>query len=90
MFINKLKTKLRSFFFLQNGFKDTKNLPLLFEEISRQELSKCLRKFVFVVKKTLFAVRSLRAKIIIVGNSKFGEGKRRNEFVEWHVAWLAE
>ena len=20
----------------------------------------------------------------------FGEGKRRNEFVEWHVAWLAE
>ena len=23
--------------------------------------------------------------------SKFvGEGKRRNEFVEWHVAWLAE
>ena len=19
-----------------------------------------------------------------------GEGKRRNEFVEWHVAWLAE
>ena len=20
----------------------------------------------------------------------FGEGKKRNEFVEWHVAWLAE
>ena len=20
----------------------------------------------------------------------FGEGKRRNEFAEWHVAWLAE
>ena len=47
-------------------------------------------KVLFVVKKTLFAVRSLRAKIIIVDNSKFGEGKRRNEFVEWHVAWLAE
>ena len=20
----------------------------------------------------------------------YGEGKRRNEFAEWHVAWLAE
>ena len=23
-------------------------------------------------------------------NSEFGAGKRRNEFVEWHVAWLTE
>ena len=22
--------------------------------------------------------------------SEFGEGKRGNEFAEWHVAWLAE
>ena len=51
MFINKLKTKLSSFFFLQNGFKDTKNLPLLFEEISRQELNKCLRKFYLSSRK---------------------------------------
>ena len=24
------------------------------------------------------------------GNSENGEGKRRNEFAQWHVAWLAE
>ena len=22
--------------------------------------------------------------------TKYGEGKRRNEFLEWYVAWLAE
>ena len=28
--------------------------------------------------------------IFIPHDLQFGEGKRRNEFAEWHVAWLAE
>ena len=27
---------------------------------------------------------------VILVEVKLGEGKRRNEFAEWHVAWLAE
>ena len=42
----------------------------LFEEISPQELNKCLQKFCLQEKATAAADRSLRAKTVIVGNSK--------------------
>ena len=48
-----------------------KNSQLLFEKISPQEVNKCLQKFYLSARKaTTAAVRSLRAKIVIVGNSK--------------------
>ena len=47
--------------FLQDGFKYKKNSQLLLEEISPQELNKKTRQP---------PVRSLLAKILIVGNSK--------------------
>ena len=43
LFINKLKTKFNNLF-LQNDFKYEK-LTTPFEEISPQELNKCLQKF---------------------------------------------
>ena len=49
LFINKLKTKFNSFFFLQNGFKYKENSS--FDEISPKELDKCI-KVLFVGKKT--------------------------------------
>ena len=33
---------------------------------------------------------NLGARTLAAQSRLFGEGKRRNEFVEWHVAWLAE
>ena len=43
-----------------------------FKEISPQELNKCLQKFYFRQEKATTAdVRSLRAKIAIVGNGKW-------------------
>ena len=45
------------------------------------------------VKSALFRQGSLYQKRPSVNYDytiKFGEGKRRNEFAEWHVAWLAE
>ena len=42
-----------------------------FKEISPQELNKCLQRFYFRQEKATTAdVRSLRAKIAIVGNGK--------------------
>ena len=38
--------------------------------------------------KTVRVVGS--SKKIAESKVKTGEGKRRNEFAEWHVAWLAE
>ena len=43
-----------------------------FEEVSPQQLNKCLQSFICRQEKgTAAAVRSLRAKIVIVGNSKW-------------------
>ena len=33
---------------------------------------------------------SVSLAVEILGKNDNGEGKRRNEFAEWHVAWLAE
>ena len=33
---------------------------------------------------------NLGARTLAAQSRLFGEGKRRNEFAEWHVAWLAE
>ena len=42
-----------------------------FEEISPQELNKCLQKFYLSAKKTRRPFSHLRAKIVIIGNSKW-------------------
>ena len=50
---------------------NTKEFTTPFEEISPQELNKCQVLFVGIEEKvTTAAVRSLRAKLAIVGNSK--------------------
>ena len=49
LFINKLKTKFNSFFFLQNGFKYKENSS--FDEISPKELDKCIQKFYLSARK---------------------------------------
>ena len=39
----------------------------------------------------LHKIRKPNSIIVInTGALSCGEGKRRNEFAEWHVAWLAE
>ena len=65
MFINKLKTKK---VFLQNGFKYKKNSQLLLKKISPQELKKSFKSCI-CRQENAAAVRSLRAKIVIVDNS---------------------
>ena len=51
---------------------NTKGIHNSFKEISPQELSKCLQKFYCRQEKaTTAAVRSLRAKTVIVGNGKW-------------------
>ena len=49
MFTNKLKTRL-TFFFLQNGSKYKENSQP-FEEISPEELNKCLQQLYLSVRK---------------------------------------
>ena len=51
---------------------NTKKFTTPFEEISSQELNKCLQKFYLSARKSddPGAVRLLCAKIVIVGNSK--------------------
>ena len=88
MFINKLKTKFYSFFFFF-GFKYTKNSQLFLKKFPSKSETNAFESSI-CRQENAAAVRSLRAEIVIVGNSKFGEGKWRNESVEWHVAWLAE
>ena len=52
LFINKLKTKFNNRF-LYNDFKYKKNsLVTPFEEISPQELNKCLKKFYLSARKS--------------------------------------
>ena len=46
-----------------------KEVITLFEEISPQELNKCLQSFI-CRQENVTAVRSLHAKFISVGNSK--------------------
>ena len=70
LFINKLKTKFKSF--LQNYFKYKKNSQLLLKKFparAKQMPSKVL--FVSKKKATAAAFWSLSAKIVIVGNSKW-------------------
>ena len=67
LFINKLKIKFNNLFYrMILNTKITRS-----EEISPQKLNKCLQSFICRQEKaTTEAVRSLRAKIVIVGNSK--------------------
>ena len=68
LFINRLKTKFNSVF-LQNGFKYKGGTA--FDEISLEELNKIMLSTFIVGKKMRRPlVWSLRAKIVIVGNSK--------------------
>ena len=67
MFVNELKT----IFFTEWFLNTKKEFTNPFEKISPQELKKCLQKFYLSARNaTAVAVRSLRAKIVIVGNSK--------------------
>ena len=67
MFINKLKTKFNSF--LQNGFKYKENSQLLLKKFLRRSSTNAFKSFI-CRQENATAVRSLRAKIVIVGNSK--------------------
>ena len=69
MFINKLKTRFNSLFFTE-WFQMQKEVITLFEEISPQELNKCLQKFYLSARK--HDGRSVIACQIFqsVGNSK--------------------
>ena len=68
-FINRLKTKFNNLFYRM--ILNTKRIHNSFEEISPQELYKRLQKFYLSARKaTNAAVRSLRARIVFVGNSK--------------------
>ena len=70
MFINKLKTKFNSC--LQNGFKYKENSQLLFKKFPTILIANQLPSRVsFVGKKTRRPFGHLRAKIVIVGSSKF-------------------
>ena len=70
MFINKLKTKFNSFLFFIEWFQIQKEFTTPFEEISPQELNKCLQKFYLSAKKTRRPFSHLGAKIVLVGNCK--------------------
>ena len=50
LLINKLKTKFNNLF-VQNDFKYEKEFTTALEEISPQELNKCLKKVLFAGKK---------------------------------------
>ena len=73
MFTNKIKTRLIVFFFFYRMVLDTKRIHNSFwRNFSGRTNQKMPLKFLFVGKKTRPPpVRSLRAKIIIVGNSKW-------------------
>ena len=69
LFINKLKAKFNNLF-LQNDFKYKKNSQLLLKKFPRKSETNALKSFICRQEKaTAAAVRSLRAKIVIVGNS---------------------
>ena len=71
LFINKLKTKFNNLFYRMILNAKRIHSSFNFKEISPQELNKCLQKFYFRQEKATTAdVRSLRAKIAIVGNGK--------------------
>ena len=67
--LNTGQNKDAEYLITENDF-NCKKTP--FEEISLQELNKCLQKFFFCrqEKSTAAAVRSLCGKIVIVDNSK--------------------
>ena len=70
LFINKLETKFNNLF-LQNEFKCKKNSQLLLKKFPRKGKTNAFKSFICRQEKaTTAAVRSLRAKIVIVGNSK--------------------
>ena len=69
LFINKRKAKFDNLFY--RLILNQKESTTPFEEISAQELNKCLQKFyLWQESATAAVVRSLRAKIVIVGNIK--------------------
>ena len=61
MFINKLKTRFNSLFFTE-WFQMQKEVITLFEEISPQELNKCLQKFYLSARKSDDRGRSVIAR----------------------------
>ena len=52
-------------------------------ELKTRALSKLVVVAMFFVYIIIYILRNTHQKAI-------GEGKRRTEFAEWHVAWLAE
>ena len=69
LFINKLKTKFHNLF-LQNDFNYKKNSQLLLKKFPRKSYTNAFKSFICRQEKaTAVAVRSLRAKIVIVGNN---------------------
>ena len=71
MFIKKLKTKFNSFRFLLEWFQIQKEFVTPLEEISPQELNKCLQKFHLSANKAQRPFGHLRAKTVIDGSSKW-------------------
>ena len=69
MFINKLKTKFNRFF-LTEWFQIHKELTTPCEDISPQERKKNALKSFICRQENARVIRSLRAKIVIVGNGK--------------------
>ena len=67
-FINKLKTTFNSF--LTEWFYIQEEFTTPFEEISPQQRNKNVFKSFICQQENATAVQSLRAKIVIVGNSK--------------------
>ena len=77
-----------SFVFLQFGFIFFCVSFQLFMQ-SLGLFLQCMGFFLFCSKERKEVLDLVNA--VIVPLAKFsGEGKRRNEFAEWHVAWLAE
>ena len=71
LFINKLKTKFNILFYRMILNAKRIHSSFNFNEISPQGLNKCLQKFYFRQEKATTAdVRSLGAKIAIIGDTK--------------------
>ena len=71
LFINKLKTKFNNIFFYRMILNKKKNSRLVLKKFPRKSSTNAFKSFICVQEKaTAEADRSLRAKTVIVGNSK--------------------
>ena len=78
LLINKLKTKFNSFFYLRNGFRYEENSQLPLTKFSRKSSTNFVKSFI-CRQENVTAVRSLRAKIVIVANNKW---VKNHQFVQ--------